>query len=418
MGQLLRHRSPWLVVLLLLATTPAGAQSSSSAPAPGLSAGSQSPAVVTIFWRPGCPHCEQEKDFLARLARENPDLRLRALNLADPAARRLYDDLTARLNLPRVAPITFIGNRYLVGFAGESSSGAEIRRLLTTDEARLELDQVLALPEGRGLQPEGSCEVGPGSACVSLPPGLLVLDLPLVGEVDLAEMTLPALSAALGLVDGFNPCAMWVLVAFLTALLQVGSLRRMVQFAGIFILAEAVMYLVILNWWFLAFDFIKADRIVTPLIGLLAIGGGIWFLNEARRKQLECRVGDTRRRAATLQRLRDLSRRKLTLAVVLGILALAFSVNVVEFACSIGIPQTYTKILEMNAVGPARRLLLMCIYIAGYMADDLLVFGLAMWGAEKVGLTARYARLSNLVGGMIMIALGALLLLAPDKLRF
>ncbi|MBI4798339.1 MAG: glutaredoxin [Desulfarculus sp.] len=400
-----------LLASLILAGPPAWGQEQPPAAEQG--------PLITLFWRPGCAHCQQEKDFLARLAAEVPGLRVQTLNLDDPAARPVYDDLTARLGLPRVAPLTVIGNRYLVGYAGEASTGAEIRRLIQTPQARLDLEQVLLLPPEQGLQPEGSCQVGPENACVSLPPGLLVVDVPLWGPVDLAMLTLPALSLVLGLVDGFNPCAMWVLVAFLTALLQVGSLRRMAQFAGIFILAEALMYLAILNWWFLAFDFIQADRIVTPLVGLLALGGGAWFIYESRQRGLECRVGDPTQRAATIGRLQALATRPMNLAVVLGILGLALSVNVVEFACSIGIPQTYTKILEMNAVAPGHRLALMGLYILGYMADDLLVFGLAIWGAEKIGLTtARYTRWSNLVGGIIMVMLGLVMLLAPEWLRF
>lgn len=109
----------------------------------------------------------------------------------------------------------------------------------------------------------------------------------------------------------------------------------------------------------------------------------------------------------------------MTPAVVLGILGLVFSVNVVEFACSIGIPQTYTKILEINAVGAGKRLLLMGVYILGYMANDLVVFGLAIWGADRLGLTtARYTRWSNLLSGIIMLGLGVLMLLKPGWLRF
>lgn len=294
MRALTRFWSLPLALLLCLAFWPAWAEEPATPPgAP----------VITVFVRADCAHCQHEKEFLADLAGEMPGLRLRLLDVDDPAALRLYDDLTKRLGLPRVTPVTIIGNRYLVGFAGPHSTGAEIRRLLQAPEASLELEQVLLLPAGQGLQAEGSCEVGPGSACTSLPPGLLVVELPLMGEVDLAQLTLPALSLVLGLVDGFNPCAMWVLVAFLTALLQVGSARRMAQYTSLFIVAEAVMYLAILNWWFLAFDFIKADRVVTPLVGFLALGGGTWFIWEARQRDLAYRVGDTSKRATAIGRL-------------------------------------------------------------------------------------------------------------------
>jgi hypothetical protein len=71
-----------------------------------------------------------------------------------------------------------------------------------------------------------------------------------------------------------------VLVTFLLVLLQIGDRSRMWTIAGLFIVAEAIMYYLILNVWFTTFDFIGLDRIVTPIVGLLAIGGGIFFLYE------------------------------------------------------------------------------------------------------------------------------------------
>ena len=67
---------------------------------------------------------------------------------------------------------------------------------------------------------------------------------------------------------------------------QAGSRRRMFEFAGLFILAEAVMYYLILNVWFTAWDFVKLDKIVTPLVGLLALGSGIYFITTNSSKQL------------------------------------------------------------------------------------------------------------------------------------
>jgi hypothetical protein len=108
----------------------------------------------------------------------------------------------------------------------------------------------------------------------------------------------------------------------------------------------------------------------------------------------------------------------MTPAVLLGILALALSINVIEFACSVGIPQTFTKILDLNSVSLPRRELLIGLYVVFYMLDDLLVFGLAIWSIEKLGLTGHYARWSNLIGGTVMAVLGITLLVAPERLHF
>ncbi|MDP3380811.1 MAG: hypothetical protein Q8S84_04755 [bacterium] len=40
----------------------------------------------------------------------------------------------------------------------------------------------------------------------------------------------------------------------------------------------------------------------------------------------------------------------MTIGVFFVTILIAFSVNIVEFACSIGIPQAFTKILEMSSL--------------------------------------------------------------------
>jgi hypothetical protein len=129
-------------------------------------------------------------------------------------------------------------------------------------------------------------------------------------------------------------------------------------------------------------------------------------------------VTDLEHRAQTVSRFKALAQKSMTPAVFIGILALAFSINVIEFACSVGIPQSFTKILDLNSVSLPGRELLIGLYVVFYMLDDLLVFGLAIWSIEKLGLTGRYARWSNLIGGTVMAALGIALLVAPERLHF
>lgn len=189
-------------------------------------------------------------------------------------------------------------------------------------------------------------------------------------------------------------------------------------FAGIFIAAEAIMYSLILTVWYATWDFVKMDAIVTPIIGVVAIIGGVIFIREWYKKELECRVTDLKQRQQTHSRIQKLATGNFTFLTFLGILGVAFSVNIIEFACSIGIPQAFTKILEINALSPIKAGLHIAIYIFFYMLDDFVVFGLALLGAEKLALTTKYSKLSNLIGGIVLIILGLLLLFAPKYLFF
>ena len=92
--------------------------------------------------------------------------------------------------------------------------------------------------------------------------------------------------------------------------------------------------------------------------------------------------------------------------------------NIIEFACSVGIPQAYTKILELNNLSFLQTQWYTFLYIVFYMIDDIIVFGLALWGFNKLHATEKYSRASMLVGGVLMLILGALLILAPNLLTF
>ena len=238
--------------------------------------------------------------------------------------------------------------------------------------------------------------------------------------MDLSKYSLPVVSFILGSIDGVNPCAMWVLVLFLTALIAVGDRRKMIQVAGLFILAEAIMYYMILNVWLYTWDFVGLDKIITPIVGIVGIIGGIFFIRNflVKGDELSCEVTDFDKKAKISTKIQDVARKPFNIITALAIIGLALSVNVIEFACSIGIPQTFTKILQMNDLSFITRQFYNFLYIIGYMIDDFLVFGLALFSVNKLHLTSKYAKWANLFGGILMVLLGLMLMFKPTWLIF
>jgi cytochrome c biogenesis protein CcdA len=229
------------------------------------------------------------------------------------------------------------------------------------------------------------------------------------------------MSSVLGFIDGFNPCAMWVLLTFLIILSQIGDKKKMIYLVGVFVFAEAVMYFLILNVWYQTWDFISLDKWVTPAVGLLAFGSGIYFLYKWHKSngELTCDVTSLEHQQKTTQKIKDVVSKPITIVTLLAVLALAFSVNIIEFACSVGIAQSFTKILELNNLSFIGRQFYVAVYTLFYMADDFLIFILAIVGFKKfhtVG--AKYSHLSMLIGGILMLILGILLILKPQWLMF
>lgn len=377
---------------------------------------------IEVLERADCTHCQDQKKFLNQLEKTNQDIDVRYFDIADASNLELFTKIADKANLSQSTPITIVGMNVVQGFNTPETTGKIIEDFIQKNkdtkqqgfDAYLQADAAtIAKAENGG----SSCDSA--TLCVPEKQKLLV-SIPFVGSLDIAEYSLIALSSTLGFLDGFNPCAMWVLITFLIVLMQIGSKKKMWIIAGLFIVAEAVMYYLILNVWFKTWNFIGLDRIVTPVIGVLAIGGGVFFLYEWYKSlgtEMACQIIDAENRSKIVRRIKSFSEAPLTIVSAFGIIGLAFSVNIIEFACSIGYPQAFTKIIQMNDLGFWQTQWYMLVYIFFYMIDDLIVFGLALWGFDKMHLTQGFSKWSALIGGICMLLLGYLLIFAPEILK-
>lgn len=373
--------------------------------------------IVYVFGRDDCSFCKAELQFL-----HDNNLPYQYLNVVeDEKAAQLFHQIAEKHDLSKVTPLSVIGVEVIQGFNSPETTGERIKKAL----ARAHDSDIRTLQDHIEKAPKQDVAVGSGCdedgvECNSDEGAAYVFDLPFIGLVDLRTFSLFSLSAVLGTIDGFNPCAMWVLITFLVLLSQAGSRRKMVVLASIFILAEAIMYNLILNVWYKTWDFVALDQIVTPLVGFLALGGGAFFLYrwyKNRDLALVCDISDIESQSKTINKFKAVINQPLTVTTIVAIVTIAFSVNVIEFACSIGIPQAYTKILELNMLSFVERQFYILIYTFGYMLDDIVVFALAIWGYSRLEAHGhKYSQLSLLIGGFLMVVLGTILVIDPSLL--
>lgn len=374
-----------------------------------------SESVVYMLGRDDCGFCKKQAAWM-----EAEGIKYEYLNIVDDdEAARLFVAIAEKHNTSKVTPLTVIGERVILGFNGPDTTGASIKAAIVsaaetdirTPQEHLERAPVQEVTVGGGCS-DLDCDAGATAT--------YIFDLPVLGVVDLKSFSLFTLSLLLGVIDGFNPCAMWVLVTFLVLLSQAGSKQKMIFLAGLFVLAEAVMYNLILNVWYKTWDFVALDQIVTPLVGFLALAGGVFFLYrwyKNRDAALVCDISSIEQQSKTIEKFKAIVNQPLTITTIGAIIVIAFSVNIIEFACSIGIPQAYTKILELNILSFMERQWYILIYTFGYMVDDLIVFGLAIWGFSKLEAHGqKYSQLSLLIGGVLMLLLGVLLVFIPEAL--
>jgi thiol-disulfide isomerase/thioredoxin len=343
---------------------------------------------VYFFYVTGCSHCAEQKPFNEKLADKYPQIRIIDYDTTTPTGSARLFEMLENLGIEDVpdVPITIFGNQVFSGWESEETTGRAIEKAL---------QQCLA----------GNCPPPAGEK----PKDTIVL--PIIGEIVLADYSLPALAVILGLVDGFNPCAMWVLVYLISLVATLRDRKRIWLIVGSFVLASGILYFLFMTAWLNAFLFIGYVRPVTTVIGLVALGGGILQVREVIKTKgaIVCEVTSEESRKKTMTRIQKIVSSPITLGTIVGIIALAFAVNSVEFVCSAAIPAVFTQVLSLASLTTFQYYSYILLYVFFFMLDDLVIFSTAAFALTS-SLGDRYAKYSRPVGATILIILGLLLL--------
>jgi hypothetical protein len=237
--------------------------------------------------------------------------------------------------------------------------------------------------------------------------------------VDLRGLSLPALTVLLAAADGFNPCAMWVLVFLIGLLAGMRDRMRMWLLGITFLLVSSAVYFAFMAAWLNMLLLLGMIVWLRVAIGLVALAGGGYALWDAwRHPEPVCAVGASSRRQPVLERLTALVKQPSLPLAMAGIAALALAVNLVELVCSAGIPAVYTQVLALTPMPRWQYYAYLVLYLLVFMLDDLAVFAGAMFTLQITGLSGKYARFSRFIGGGVLLILGGLLLFRPEWLNY
>ena len=243
------------------------------------------------------------------------------------------------------------------------------------------------------------------------------------GDIDPAKVSLPILSIIIGAIDGFNPCAMWVLIFLITMLFNMKNKKRMWALGITFLITSALVYLLFMFVWLgVATKLLSTASWLKILIGVIALIGSVLnikgFIKSVVQKDSGCEVVDNTKRKKIMERIKKFTSEKSFLLSLLGVIALAISVNAIELACSAGLPVIFTNVLALNEISSLERCIYIFIYIFFFLLDDLIVFFIAMFTLNIKAISTKYTKYSHLIGGIIMFIIGILMIFKPEWLMF
>ena len=375
---------------------------------------------IYLFYSDTCPHCADEDKLLKEVLSKNDNVKLYKYEIGDSKNSKLLEEV-AELFDTKVSgvPFTVIGNKVYKGFSFENSKS---KFLATIDYySKYGYDDIVGKHIGDIELPKYPVkETDPIISEYIDDYTNFKIKVPLIGTIETKKLTLPVISILIGLVDGFNPCAMWVLLFLISMLIGMKDKKRMIILGSTFLTSSALIYLLIMLAWLDVATLLLSINYVRVIIGLIAIIGSLINITSyfKHRKDNGCNVINDKKRHKVFAKVKKFTHEKSLLLAIIGVMALAISVNIVELACSAGLPVMFIQILSMNSLTFIEEFSYIVLYMIFFLLDDIIVFLIAVKTMEVTGFSTKYGHISKLVGGILLLIIGILLIFKPGWLMF
>ena len=375
---------------------------------------------IYLFHSYTCKHCKEEIKLLDELEKEYDNIKVYKYEVNENENGELLKNISEIMGSKVTGtPYTIIGNKVFSGYDYENSKGRfkgaiEYYSKYGYEDKVGEYISSIPLPsyEVKDTDPDVDEYI---SNYISYK-----VKLPLIGEVKLKNLTLPLVTVVIGLADGFNPCAMWVLLFLISMLIGMKDKKRMWILGSTFLLTSALIYLIFMMSWLNLANLLISVVWVRVIIAIVSLVGGIINLRGyiKHRKVSGCDVVDDKKRNKIITRIKKFTTEKNFWLAILGVIVLAISVNVVELACSAGLPVMFIEILSLNNLTAIEEIIYIVLYMLFFLLDDFVVFVIAMTTLSLTGVSSKYGNLSKLIGGILMLFIGLLLMFKPEWIMF
>jgi len=350
-----------------------------------------------FFWTTGCPHCQAARPFISELEQRHPWLQVESLPLDDNRSNvQLYLTLAETLNENAYSvPAFLFCGQMITGFDTAARSGTGLEAALLDCRSALQSDN----PPWLRAAPEANA---------------MPVTLPLLGDTDLRNWSLPLVTLVLAAVDSFNPCAFFVLLFLLSLLVNARSRLRMSVIGGLFVSVSGLVYFLFMTAWLNVFLLFGELVWITLAAGALALCFGALNLKDyflpGRGPSLS--VPESAR-PSLFGRMRQLINADNLSAMVTGTVVLAILANSYELLCTAGFPMVFTRLLTLNQLSSASYYAYLALYCLVYVIALMCIVGMFVWTLGRRKLSEREGRVLKLLSGLMMIGLGLVLIVDP-----
>jgi len=390
---------------------------------------SDSPVNIYFFWGEGCPHCAQEKAFLATLGDKYPQVIIKDYEVYyHPENQEIMKQMANLFGFePQYVPMTVIGDKYWIGFRDEYTVEIE-DAVLACFEVSCEVN-LDSNPQAGPIQEEvdepvsdqndENIKENDNNASQAVSDPVNIINVPFIGKINLEEQSALVSTVIIGLVDGFNPCSLWVLSVLLAITLHSGSRTKIIIVGSTFLLVTTLVYGLFITGVFTLFSYLGYLKWIQLIVALIAFTFGVVNIKDYfwYKEGVSFTISD-KHKPKIYQNMRSTVVNPRSIIGLIGsTAALAVGVSLVSFACTAGFPVIWSNLMIANNVRAWNFVLLLGLYMLIYLMDELGTFGFAVVTMKASKLEEKHGRLLKLISGMVILALGLVMLINPKLMN-
>ncbi|HSW59801.1 MAG TPA: hypothetical protein VLJ60_03325 [bacterium] len=352
-------------------------------------------ATFYFFYSHRCPHCKKARPLVDAWEKKFSQIKFKRYEVTSNSENReLFEKVSKNLNISNPGVPTFtLGGSYVTGY--EVGEHEELIEKMITEYLAGNPDAVK----------NASSDT--------------TVDVPFLGKLDASLISLPSFTLIIGLLDGINPCAIWVLMFLLTLMVNTKSRKKLIITGTVFVVASGVVYFLFMTAWLNIFLFMGITETVTIILGVVAIIMGLINLKEFFffKKGVSLMIPESAK-PKLFKKMRSVMGTDNVILGLVGTIALAFFVNLIELGCTIGLPAIYTRVLSISDISTLQKYLYMALYNVYYVVPLALIVLLFVFTMGKYRFEERYAKILKVVSGILMLTLGIILVIKPELLIF
>lgn len=364
--------------------------------------------TLYFFHGEGCPHCAEEQTDLIEELKKDETINVVEIEVwHDNENKELLEKVINAYGTRSGVPYNVIGDTTIIGYS--EANGEKIKRAINYYKEHDYTDEIQKIKNGEKVKINDQFSKEEEKTDEEQ-----TIDVPIIGKINLKNISIMSAAVLIGLVDGFNPCAMWVLLFLITTLISLKDRKRLILLGSIFLLTSGFVYFLIMFSWLNIVVSVSTSLVFRFLIAIFAIVAGIYNLYnfyKGLKSDDGCEVIDKKKRKDIFKKIKKFTHEKSLLLAILGIMLLAVSVNIVELLCSAGLPLVFSELLLLNNITGVKAIGYDLVYIIFFLLDDFIVFIIALKTLDVVGVSTKFNKYSHLIGGIIMILIGAYLLI-------